>query len=392
MLDERRYGAGEKVCDGMQANILFVEDNADLRENAALVLGLEGYRVKVARDGREALDILEAGFIPQIIVSDIMMPRMDGYEFFDAVRQKNHLKAVPFIFLTARGSRHDVSLARSLGVDDYLVKPFDPEEFLIAVQNKLRRTAEIRDQAVEGMEDTRRVLVDLLSHELRTPLTFVTGGFALLAEELEHQQSQTVSEDIRASLELIQNGTQRLNRLAEQTVLYSQIISGYITNYVRETSEYLELSLLVTDAMALMFNLSQERNITLQPILPEEELVTIYGVRTLLVTALSELVRNAIQYSPVGSLVRLAVSSNDERGMITVIDRGVGIKLEDQANIWNVLTQSERSRNEQQGIGMGLPIVKGIVTAHEGTITLSSAPGQGTEVVMSFPLALLPDY
>lgn len=376
----------------MQANILFVEDNADLRENAALVLGLEGYHVKVARDGREALDILDAGFVPQIIVSDIMMPRMDGYEFFDAVRQKNHLKAIPFIFLTARGSRHDVSLARSLGVDDYLVKPFEPEEFLIAVRNKLRRTAEIRDQAVESMADARRVLVDLLSHELRTPLTFVTGGFALLADELANQESQSVSEDIRASLELIQNGTQRLNRLAEQTVLYSQILSGYITNYVQEASEYLELSMLITDTMALLSSLSEERNITLQPILPEDNLVTIYGVRTLLVTAVSEVVRNAIQYSPAGSLVRLVALSNGEHGLITIIDRGVGIKLEDQANIWNVLTQSERSRYEQQGIGMGLPIVKGIVTAHEGTVTLSSVPGQGTEVVLSFPLALLPDY
>lgn len=377
--------------DGMQATVLFVEDNADLRENAALVLGLEGYRVKVARDGREALDILETGFTPEVIVSDIMMPRMDGYEFFDAVRQKNHLKAVPFIFLTARGSRHDVSLARSLGVDDYLVKPFEPEEFLIAVQNKLRRTAEIRDQAVGSMEDARRALVDLLSHELRTPLTFVTGGFALLAEELERQQSQSVSEDIRTSLELIQSGTQRLNRLAEQTVLYSQILSGYITSYVQDTSEYLALSLLVTDVLALLSRLSEERNIALLPILPEDEMVTIYGVRTLLVTALSEVVRNAIQYSPVGSQVRLVVSSDKEQGTISVIDRGVGINLEDQVTIWNVLTQSDRSRNEQQGIGMGLPIAKGIVAAHGGIITLSSAPGQGTEVVMRFPLAPILD-
>jgi len=84
---------------------------------------------------------------------------------------------------------------------------------------------------------------------------------------------------MRTSLELIQSGTQRLNRLAEQTVLYSQIISGYITNYIQGASDYLELSLLVTDAMALMHRLSQERNITLQPILPDNEPVTIYGVR-----------------------------------------------------------------------------------------------------------------
>ncbi|HEX3051671.1 MAG TPA: response regulator, partial [Aggregatilineaceae bacterium] len=85
----------------MDTTILFVEDNEELRENAALVLGLEGYAVKLARDGREALDLLDDGFVPDLIVSDIMMPRMNGYEFFEAVRQKDHLKGVPFIFLTA---------------------------------------------------------------------------------------------------------------------------------------------------------------------------------------------------------------------------------------------------------------------------------------------------
>lgn len=113
----------------MQTTILFVEDNRDLRKNAALVLELEGYKVQVARDGREALDYLENGLIPDLIVSDIMMPRMDGYAFFEAVRQIPYLKAVPFIFLTARGSRRDISTGRMLGADDYLVKPFDPEDF-----------------------------------------------------------------------------------------------------------------------------------------------------------------------------------------------------------------------------------------------------------------------
>jgi len=160
----------------MEAAVLFVEDNPDLRENAALVLNMEGYTVQVARDGREALDILENGFVPQLIVSDIMMPRMDGYEFFQAVREKPHLRAVPFIFLTARGSRRDVSTGRLLGADDYLVKPFDPEEFLIAVQSKLQRTAELRAQAGEDLDDARRSLVQMISHELRTPLTYVTGG------------------------------------------------------------------------------------------------------------------------------------------------------------------------------------------------------------------------
>ncbi len=368
-------------------SILFVEDNEDLRDNAALVLGLEGYIVRVARDGREALDLIEAGFVPQLIVSDIMMPRMDGYEFFEAVRRKKHLKAVPFIFLTARGSRRDISTGRMLGADDYLVKPFDPEEFLIAVQNKLRRTAEMRDQAVESLNDARRMLVQVLSHELRTPLTYVTGGFALLAEELEGQQGSSDNDDIRISLDLIQSGTQRLNRLAEQMVLYGEIISGFVAQQAKISSESLELSGLVTDALSSLNNLVQEHRITFHHVIPDSEGVTVYGIRDLLVMAVGEVIRNAVQYSPDEGQIKLIIEADEVFGTLTVVDQGPGIHADDQEGIWDVLIQSGRERNEQQGIGMGLPIVKGIIQSHNGEVHLYSREGEGTEVTLCIPLA-----
>jgi two-component system sensor histidine kinase/response regulator len=374
----------------MSTSILFVEDNEDLRENAALVLGLEGYIVKVARDGQEALDILEAGFSPNLIVSDIMMPRMDGYQFFEAVRAKAHLKAIPFIFLTARGSRQDITTGRLLGADDYLVKPFDPEEFLIAVQNKLQRVAEIGAQATETLNNARRALVQLLSHELRTPLTYVTGGFALLAEELETRQNSATTEDIRVSLELIQSGTQRLNRLAEQMVLYSEIVSGFVLQQVQAASEYLDAASLCNDAISLLHIVSQEQATHIHLNFPSE-MITVRGVRGLLVTALSEVIRNAIQYAGLAKAIEVAVDHDAEWAIFTVIDQGPGIRPEDQQEVWDVLIQSGRERTEQQGVGMGLPIVKGIIEAHDGDVDLYSVMGKGTEVTLRLPLAEMPD-
>ena len=371
----------------MPANILFVEDNEDLRDNAALVLELEGYQVQVARDGREALDILDQGFVPSLIVSDIMMPRMDGYEFFAAVRKQAHLKAVPFIFLTARGSRQDISLGRVLGADDYLVKPFDPEEFLIAVQSKLQRAAEIGALTAENLNQARRSLVQLLSHELRTPLTYVTGGFAMLAEELEAQPVSSHSEDIRVSLDLIQSGTQRLNRLAEQMVLYSEIISGIVAHQVATSSEAVPLHELVHDALDLLHDLHREHTAGFERSLSESDPVVVRGVRGLLITAISEAIRNAIQYSPRDEPIALVVGREGDQGVLAVVDRGSGIRFEDQQRIWEVLFQSGRERTEQQGIGMGLPIVKGIVAAHGGDVVLFSVPGEGTEVTFRLPLA-----
>ncbi len=371
----------------MQATILFVEDNKDLRKNAALVLELEGYEVQVARDGREALDLLEGGLVPDLIVSDIMMPRMDGYQFFEAVRQIPSLRAVPFIFLTARGSRRDISTGRMMGADDYLVKPFEPEDFLIAVENKLKRTADIRAHAAEGLNDARRMLIQLLSHELRTPLTYVTGGFALLAEELEMQQEPGPTDDIRVSLELIQNGTLRLNRLAEQMVLYSQLISGYIAQQISELSDELELEFVVGDAVTLLNKYAETRQVTVDILAAAPDAVTVVaGIRDLLTTAFSEIVRNAIQYSHEGGQVEIVIERQGDRAVVVVTDHGLGISKADQENIWNVMIQSDRDRNEQQGIGMGLPIARGIIEAHGGQIELHSAEGEGTQVTVRLPV------
>src|SRR5215470_12583496 len=119
--------------------ILVVEDNEDLRENAVLVLTLEGFNVFSAMDGQEALDMLTTGQCsPDLIVSDIAMPRLDGYGFFEAVHNNPLLRSIPFIFLTARGSRRDVRFGKELGVDDYLIKPFNADDFLVTVKSKLK--------------------------------------------------------------------------------------------------------------------------------------------------------------------------------------------------------------------------------------------------------------
>jgi signal transduction histidine kinase len=365
--------------------ILFVEDHKDLRDTAILALELESYAVRAAGDGLEALAILESGFMPDLIVSDIMMPRMDGYQLFEAVRQQKHLRSVPFIFLTARSSRQDVLIGRQLGVDDYLVKPFEPDELLAAIRTRLHRTDEIRADADESLHQARRQLVDMLAHEMRTPLTYVTGGFALLAEELQMQGADTLSNDLQTSLELIQSGTLRLNRLAEQMVIYAQVITGNMAEFFQAGAERLELAFVVYAAIDGVSPLARARGMTFQATL--DETLVIRGLPNQLTIAIGEVLRNAIQYSPNGSQVCLTLAQEGDWVALTIADRGRGISAEDQVHIWDILIQSGRDRHEQQGTGMGLPIVKGIITVHGGQVALTSTPGQGTQVALRLPLA-----
>ncbi len=366
------------------ATILLVEDHEDLRENATLVLSLEGYQVFSACDGQEAIELLTTGKChPDLIVSDIAMPRMDGYAFFKAVRDVPELRVVPFIFLTARGSARDIRFGKQLGADDYLPKPFNADDFLVAVESKLRRAQEMRDHAESELDNARRSMVQLLSHELRTPLTYVTGGFSLLADELQHN---SVPEDMQVSMGLIHNGTQRLNRLAEQMVLYAELMSGHARLQLEATGVPTDLQSLVTDTVVLAQREFKAHNIQFRTDFCLPGPVEVRAVPQLISTALYEILRNAASYSRDNSEVLVALSIDGEQVVITVKDQGWGIPPENQGIIWDVMVQSEREKYEQQGAGMGLPLVRAIIDIHGGSATLVSEVEKGTTVTLRLPI------
>ncbi len=367
----------------MSQTILVVEDNDDLRDEVALVLSAENYTVYSASDGRHALDVLEqADWRPDLIVSDIAMPRMDGYDFFVAVHEVPALRAVPFIFLTARGTRRDIRMGRQLGVDDYLVKPFEPEEFLAAVQNKLKRSAEMRAAAENELDGARRTMVQLLSHELRTPMTYITGGFSLLAEDLQ----TALSPDAELSLSLIRSGTNRMNRLAEQMVLYAELASGHVRLQIDAAGRTVSLENVIADAVSMYSADANEKQIQIMVgDLPHEPLY-VFGLSEMLTTAVSEVLRNAISYSAEESSVQIRGWCEYSDAIIQVADHGWGIVPEDIVKVWDVLLQSERHKREQQGAGMGLPIARKIIEAHNGQIQLESVPKEGTVVTIRLPL------
>ncbi|KAF0107948.1 MAG: putative two-component system response regulator [Anaerolineaceae bacterium] len=149
--------------------ILLVEDDTLLLEVMRSILEVEGYELFPAPNGKQALDLFVA-IKPDLVVSDIMMPEMDGYELLESVRSTPQGVTVPFLFLSARTERNDVSRARSLGVDDYLFKPFDAPELVNAVRARLdrRRQVELFDTRAAHLQ-TVIMLANVI--ETRDPYT-----------------------------------------------------------------------------------------------------------------------------------------------------------------------------------------------------------------------------
>ncbi|HET6569691.1 MAG TPA: response regulator, partial [Rhodothermales bacterium] len=152
--------------------LLVIDDQIEILEIVSDILEAEGYRVFTAPNGIQGFDTARR-FRPDLILCDIMMPGMNGYDVLQATRRDIELATTPFIFLTAKAGPEDLRTGMALGADDYLIKPFGDRELLDAVRTQLAKNAALRERFQQQIELLRQGLSTILPHELRTPLTLI---------------------------------------------------------------------------------------------------------------------------------------------------------------------------------------------------------------------------
>jgi signal transduction histidine kinase len=367
--------------------VLLVEDDRDLRQGTELVLTLDNLDVVVAEDGYDALELLNAGHVrPDIIVSDIKMPRVDGYRLLDEVRKMPDIGPIPFIFLTAYGSPEFMTNAHLRGIDEYLVKPFEPEKLVVVVRNKLQRAQAFRRYAEDQLNRVRIHLIEMLSHELRTPLTTVIGGFDILQESISNPELPSTQEDIQFSINMMRIGIKRLNRVMEQTLRYSEIINGHLRLQFHKTAQAFDAHMIIKKVLDIVQPDYASREVKLEVVNQLPTGTRINAIPGALVAGLYEVLRNAAAFSQAGQVARIEISKENDDLLITVSDQGRGIRAEDVEALMNPMIQSERSIHEQQGLGLGLAIARGTVEIHRGEIALQSTWGKGTTVTVRLPI------
>jgi signal transduction histidine kinase len=363
----------------MTEQILIVEDDLAMSSGIRDVLEMNGYRVQLAENGVEGLKVLEL-FRPDLIISDIMMPEMDGFEFLEQVRRQSRWAAVPFIFLTAKGQRPDIRAGKQLGADDYLVKSVDLEDLLVVVRAKLDRALTIQQQNRREMDDLKRNLLNMLSHEFRTPLTYITGYVDLI------QEGDWSAEDLQKFLARIKGGSNRLNRLVEDFLLLVRFETDDARQaYQMDKGPFNNWTSLVARVFDRLSETAATRQITLahevEPNLPLVEAHEGY-----LENAVLRLVDNGIKFSKhADGHVWVTVAVDGERVCCTVKDDGIGIPADEVERMFDQFHQINRQRIEQQGAGIGLAIVKNIADLHQGEVTCASAEGVGSEFSFWLP-------
>lgn len=366
-----------------KATLLVVEDEPNLLLGIRDILELYDYEVMTAANGRDALRVLEdaGSHLPDLIVSDIMMPMLNGLDLLKEVRKNENWVMIPFIFLTAKGSKADVQAGKRLGVDDYLVKPFDADDLLVAVESRLNRHRDIADHTTSAISTIKRSILTILNHEFRTPLTLVVA----YADMLKSGNVEDMDEsELVMFLREINSGADRLRRLVENFILLVELETGDAANTFNWRADTIsDVALVVQSAVDRVFAEPSCKHTC--EVVSVGPVPAIHADRDYLMTMISELLSNAIKFSESHEPVRVELEADAQRLHVRVIDHGRGIPPAKLENIWQTFYQIDRDQFEDQGAGSGLAIVNGLARLHAAQLDVTSEVGEGSCFTVSFP-------
>lgn len=376
--------------NGIRGTLLVVDDTPENLTVLRKCLTDHQYRVAVARNGRVALERVKR-IRPDLILLDVLMPGMDGFEVCRQLKQDDMDRSIPVIFMTALATAEDKVKGFEAGAEDYVTKPLNNQEVLARVHTHItlyKVQQQLRTQNAElqsALERERRILEDLrmnlsvtLSHELHTPLTGILGFCEILLDKLpkSHDMAEYAAGIYRSGLQL--------HHLINNVLLYAKLnILNHLPGEERPVKE--EEGVWVKPTIEqIAFQKARE-------VRRQHDLVLDVRDNKLKISPdnlekiLEEVLDNAFKFSLPGTSVRVSTTREEHHCILTISDQGCGMTPEQIAQI-EAYTQFDRWQREQQGLGLG-NIIASLLTLWEGgKLSIISEPGQGTTVSIRFPL------
>lgn len=359
--------------------ILVIDDEKEYMDLIVSALQSAGYETLEAENGARGLEFTRR-HLPDLIVCDLMMPELDGYETLEALRHDPKTATIPFIFLTGHGEDVYRRRGMELGADDFLAKPFTPHDLLAAVDSRLKKKQTEIEEVEKKLSELRDNISLALPHELRTPLHSLLGYANILA----HEGTSLSPAEVSQIGQRMRKAVTRLHRTIENILLYAQLqilaadeqqvkdfgdptikgVDNVVKNVAKEIAEQRDRS----DDLKI-------------EVIPGGTVINIS--ESYLRKIVEELVDNALKFSEKGIPVDVTVTMQEEIVSIRVLDRGRGIAPDQLANIGGYM-QFDRKLHEQQGSGLGLVLARRLTELHGGKFALQSEVGKGTTAIVEF--------
>ena len=365
-----------KLSSLVMAKILVIDDDASLREVIQMALEHAGFEVIEADNG--AIGVQNAcAQLPDLILCDVRMEKMDGYRTLAALRQDAVTAPIPVILMTGQADTAGMRQGMELGADDYLSKPFTVPQLLAAVNARLKKHQTVRELAERKLADLRANISLALPHELLTPLNGILGFTDILITD----HSQLQPDEIVSMSEAIRDSAKRLHRLIENFLIFAQIelLQADQLQALRE-GQTLDLRKPIERvAQVRAGRAGRAEDLVLELCEASAAITEDYFTKIV-----DELLENAFKFSTLGSPVQVQSVTGNGNFVLRIADQGRGMKSEHIAEV-GAYMQFERKIYEQQGSGLGLTIAKRLTELHGGELSIQSELGIGTTVEVTLP-------
>jgi len=353
-------------------SILIVDDMPQNLDVARDLLENEGYRVLIATNGEKALLRAET-ILPDLILLDIQMPGMDGFETCRRLKDDDLTKDIPIIFLTAQADNDSVVNGFDLGAVDFVTKPFNAKELLSRVKTHL--TLSSLQKKLIYANASKDKFFSIIGHDLKNPFNSILGLLEIVIEDFDEMSKEEIIHLVTET----RSSAQKAYKLLENLLHWSRSQMGVM----KVSKEIININKIIDDVLGVLNAQASKKNITLEKILEPD--IEAFADFSMVDTVLRNLVSNAIKYTNENGSIKITAFNNNEEIIFSIVDNGIGISEEYKEKLFSITENSSTPGTAQEsGTGLGLILCNEFVRKNGGKIIVSDNPEGGS--IFSFTL------
>lgn len=345
----------KRIYANQSVEVLVVDDSLVARKHMQSLLQTQAFTVHLANSGQNALKTLETNRDIRLVIVDCFMDEMDGFELASKIREQYPQDPIEIIGISAQGSKALSAQFIKSGADDFIHKPFMPEEFLCRVNHAIDRIENFI--SLDELNQVKNQFIGMAAHDIRGPLGSIrTASDFLLKKNLPPERVEKL-------VKMINSSSQDLLNLVETLLDVTVIESGSIKLCLSE----MDLARVLMDRIDLYHQEAKNKNIDINTDITDE--VLIFGDEVKIKQVVDNLLTNAIKYSKIGGEIKVCLSHSESRIKLSVQDNGPGIPETEQEQLFQAFrVLSTETTGGEKSTGLGLAITKNIVDAHQGKL------------------------